>query len=149
MPSAAFLALFTAFMMLPTHIFLILKGRSTVESFQSSSQLKAEQSTLENEFQSKCLTAEMRRVRRQWEVEYGGVAVNDRWAFGRKRDMWKREMGPSWLGWLCESGSFSSRASLTVQYLSAARKATGYIFRRTRDLVPMESGFRCENGQRL
>lgn len=102
MPSAAFLALFTAFMMLPTHIFLILKGRSTVESFQSSSQLKAEQSTLENEFQSKCLTAEMRRVRRQWEVEYGGVAVNDRWAFGRKRDMWRREMGPSWLGWLCE-----------------------------------------------
>lgn len=99
--SAGFLALFTAFMMLPTHIFLILKGRSTVESFQSSSQLKAEQSLLENEFQSKCLTADMRRVRRQWEAEYGGVAVNDRWAFGRKRDMWRREMGSSWVGWLC------------------------------------------------
>ncbi|EJT50663.1 vacuole protein [Trichosporon asahii var. asahii CBS 2479] len=86
--------------MLPTHIFLILKGRSTVESFQSSAQLKAEQSMLENEFQSKCMTADMRRVRRQWEAEYGGVAVNDRWAFGRKRDMWRREMGTSWVGWL-------------------------------------------------
>lgn len=73
-----------------------------MESFQSSAQMRAENSALENAFQSKCMTSDMRRVRRGWEAEYGGVAVNDRWAFGRKRDMWKQEMGPSWVRWICE-----------------------------------------------
>lgn len=94
---------------------------------------------LENEFQSKCMTADMRRVRRQWEAEYGGVAVNDRWAFGRKRDMWRREMGTSWVGWLCES---SARLLLTWQYPSGDPKVTDYIFRQTHALVQMESGCR-------
>lgn len=134
--------MFTAFMMFPTHVFLILKGRSTVESFQSSSQAKAEQAALENEFQSKCLTAEMRRVRRQWEAEYGGVAVNDRWAFGRKRDLWRREMGSSWIGWLREwQGPCFLSSTLTKQSPSAARKATEYTSQRIRALARMESGY--------
>lgn len=89
--------------MLPTHIYLILTGKSTIESFQTSTQREAEEAALKLAFNNPaCPTREIRAVRKEWVAEYGGVAVNDRWAVGRFRDRWKREMGNDWVGWLCE-----------------------------------------------
>lgn len=106
--------------MLPTHIVLILTGKSTVESFASDTQKRAEQAVLDREFKGMCSFMDKRTVRKRWEDEYGGVAINDRWAFGRKRDLWKQEMGPSWLGWICTFSSSIHNPPLTFQSLSGA-----------------------------
>lgn len=92
---------FTFLMMLPTHVYLILVGRSTIESFQTGDQMRAEEAALKMEFNNpNCPTKEIRAVRKEWKAEYGGVAVNDRWRVGRLRDRWRREMGDRWIGWI-------------------------------------------------
>jgi len=89
-------------MLLPTHIWLILQGRTTLESFQTGTQERAESAALQLAFKSKCPVRDIRRTRKEWDREYGGVKVNDRWAFGRKWDMWRQEMGTNWIGWIRE-----------------------------------------------
>ncbi len=104
MPSAGLLFVFTLLMMLPTHIYLILIGRSTIESFQTGDQQSMEEAALKQEFNNPvCPTKDVRAVRKEWKEEYGGVAVNDRWRVGRATDRWRREMGKSPVGWIRES----------------------------------------------
>lgn len=115
MTSAGILFLFTLLMMLPTHIYLILVGRSTIESFQTGTQQRAEEAVLKFEFDNPvCPTEDVRAVRKQWKEEYGGVAVNDRWRVGRARDRWRREMGKSPVGWVCELSSSTGRLTRSV-----------------------------------
>jgi palmitoyltransferase len=88
--------------MLPTHISLILKGRTTLESFATQTQERVEEIHLKRVFDSRCPVREIRRARKHWDAEYGGVEVNDRWAFGRPKDRWRQEMGKNVFGWIRE-----------------------------------------------
>ncbi|KLT43515.1 zf-DHHC-domain-containing protein [Cutaneotrichosporon oleaginosum] len=102
---AGILFIFTLLMMFPTHVYLVLVGRSTIESFQTGDQQRAEEAALKLEFNNPmCPTKDVRAVRKQWKEEFGGVAVNDRWKVGRARDRWRREMGNSPLGWILPIG---------------------------------------------
>lgn len=89
--------------MLPTHVILILIGKSTMEGFQNRTQAATEQAVLQNEFGSMCwVNKDMRQTSKLWQQEYGGVEPTDRWKWGRKRDHWRQEMGSNWVGWICE-----------------------------------------------
>jgi palmitoyltransferase len=65
----------------PTHVQLILTGKTTVESFNDHNK---------------------RKVRKRWREEFGKVEVDERWAVGSYMSRWKREMGRSWIGWICK-----------------------------------------------
>lgn len=99
--SSGLMCVITLFLMLPTHIMLVIGGKTTLESFESGTQQRAEAAALKSEFPALCPVRDIRRVRRQWDEEFGGVQCNDRWAFGRRRDMWRQEMGDRFYGWIC------------------------------------------------
>lgn len=102
--SSGFFGVFTLGAMLPTHLYLILVGRSTIESFQSRDQSASELAALRHEFHIKFFaTKEMRETVKLWENEFGGVVPNDRWKWGTPWLRWKDEMGSNPLGWICES----------------------------------------------
>ncbi|KAL1413277.1 hypothetical protein Q8F55_001032 [Vanrija albida] len=101
---SGFLFLFTLAMLLPTHIVLILSGKSTIESFQESGQRQRENAALAEHFAGSCNIRERRAVLKQWESEWGGVNATDRWVFGTKSELWEREMGDKWIGWILPLG---------------------------------------------
>lgn len=90
-------------MMLPSHVWLIIKGQSTLESHLAEDQTRHEQDVLNREFGYWCHRAEKQRVKRMWRDQWGNTPVDARWAFGSRLDLWKQEMGKSWIGWFCES----------------------------------------------
>jgi palmitoyltransferase len=102
--SAGFFCIFT-FTMFPTHVSLILTGMTTLESYAGREQMEMETSVLHREFGYVFNDHKKRQVKRRWKEEFGGVDVDQRWAVGSWMDRWKAEMGSSWLGWFCESGS--------------------------------------------
>ncbi|ODO08533.1 vacuolar protein [Cryptococcus wingfieldii CBS 7118] len=95
--------LFTITMFI-THVMLITSGRTTVESYASRDQLERENSLLQKEYGYLWHNLEKRKVRKRWKEEWGGTAVDERWKFGGKMDMWREEMGPGPLGWIFPIG---------------------------------------------
>lgn len=89
-------------MLFPTHVTLILSGKSTIESFQDNGQRQRENAALAEHLGGTCNVRERRGVIKQWDAEWGGVNPTDRWVFGTKSQMWKREMGDKWIGWIRE-----------------------------------------------
>ncbi|WOO76972.1 uncharacterized protein LOC62_01G000578 [Vanrija pseudolonga] len=101
---SGFLFIFTLGMLFPTHVVLILSGKSTIESFQDNGQRQRENAALAEHLGGNCNVRERRGVIKQWDAEWGGVNPTDRWAFGTKSQMWKREMGDKWIGWILPIG---------------------------------------------
>ncbi|TXT16080.1 hypothetical protein VHUM_00583 [Vanrija humicola] len=97
------LFLFTLVMLFPTHIHLILSGKSTIESFQESAQRRRENHALAEQL-GPCNVKGRRAVLKQWDTEWGGVDISDRWVFGTKSQLWKREMGDNWIRWILPVG---------------------------------------------
>nr|ODO04468.1 vacuolar protein [Cryptococcus depauperatus CBS 7855] len=77
-------------------------GRTTVESFATRDQRERESAVLQKEYGFFWHNLEKRKVRKKWEMEWGGSTVDGRYKFGSKMDMWRTEMGDSPLGWICE-----------------------------------------------
>jgi palmitoyltransferase len=100
--SSGFFCIFT-FTMGPTHVQLILTGKTTVESFSGRDQIEMENSRLHAEFGYVFNDHNKRKVRKRWREEFGKVEVDERWAVGSYMSRWKREMGRSWIGWICRS----------------------------------------------
>jgi len=88
----------------PTHVFLILGGKTTVESFSGRDQIEMENSLLHKEFGYVFNDHNKRKVRKRWREEFGKVEVDERWAVGTYLQRWKREMGSHWIGWICRFG---------------------------------------------
>lgn len=88
-------------MMLFQHAYLIVTGKSTVEAFSGRDQQERETQHLNILFGFWSHQKEKRLVRKKWKEEFGGTTVDDRWRMGTKMDMWRREMGPKWYGWIC------------------------------------------------
>lgn len=84
----------------PTHVQLILTGKTTVESFSGRDQIEMENSRLHAEFGYVFNDHNKRKVRKRWREEFGNVEVDERWAVGSYMSRWKREMGRSWIGWI-------------------------------------------------
>lgn len=98
---SAFFCLITT-MMLSAHVYLILCGKSTVESFSGRTQSEKESAVLQNAYGVLMHMGSKRKVRRKWKEEWGGTSVDERWKFGTKWEMWQQEMGKSWIGWICK-----------------------------------------------
>ena len=92
----------------PTHVSLILSGKTTVESFNGRDQIEMENSVLHREFGYVFNDHNKRKVRKRWREEFGKVEVDERWAVGSYMSRWKREMGRSWIGWICKSEPYLS-----------------------------------------
>jgi len=92
----------------PTHVSLILSGKTTVESFNGRDQIEMENSVLHREFGYVFNDHSKRKVRKRWREEFGKVEVDERWAVGSYMSRWKREMGRSWIGWICKSEPYLS-----------------------------------------
>ena len=97
---SALFFLFSA-LMLSSHLYLILTGKSTVESFAGSDQRRREADVLQREYGYLFHNLEKQKVRRRWKEEWGGLGVDARWRFGTKRQLWQQEMGRDWIGWIC------------------------------------------------
>jgi palmitoyltransferase len=88
--------------MFPTHVALIIGGKTTVESFAGRDQIDVENATLHREFGYVFNDHNKRKVRKRWKEEFGGIEVDERWAVGSYMDRWRQEMGTHWLGWICK-----------------------------------------------
>ena len=67
-----------------------------------------ENSVLHREFGYVFNDHSKRKVRKRWREEFGKVEVDERWAVGSYMSRWKREMGRSWIGWICKSEPYLS-----------------------------------------
>jgi palmitoyltransferase len=88
--------------MLLTHVYLIMTGRTTVESFKGRDQDEQEALVLQLEYGHLWHNQQKRKVKRRWEEEWGGVPVDARWRWGSAGQLWMEEMGKTRLGWLCK-----------------------------------------------
>ncbi|ORX34082.1 DHHC palmitoyltransferase-domain-containing protein [Kockovaella imperatae] len=101
--AAAIFGLFAG-MMYSSHVYLIIKGVSTVESYKSRDQREHEDHALQAEFGTLWKNHEKRKVRKRWKEEWGGVEVDARWKWGNSMEMWEQEMGTKWIGWFLPLG---------------------------------------------
>ncbi|RSH92394.1 hypothetical protein EHS25_008809 [Saitozyma podzolica] len=102
-PVSALFFLFSA-MMFGSHVYLVITGKTTVESFRGRDQHEREAEVLQQEFGILWHNFDKRRVRKRWKEEFGGVPVDGRWRFGTAGQMWKQDMGESWWGWIFPVG---------------------------------------------
>jgi len=93
--------LFTS-MMLGSHVYLIITGKTTVESFKARDQNDAEVDILNKEYGFWWHNLEKRKARKHWAEQWGNVPVDARWRAGSAMEQWRQEMGNHWLGWICE-----------------------------------------------
>jgi hypothetical protein len=107
---SALFFLFSA-MMFGSHVYLVITGKTTVESFRGRDQHEREAEVLQQEFGILWHNFDKRRVRKRWKEEFGGVPVDGRWRFGTAGQMWKQDMGESWWGWICKSSGDLPEAS--------------------------------------
>jgi palmitoyltransferase len=89
--------------MFPSHVHLILTGRTTVESYRGRDQVEQEDRILQMEYGYLWHNQDKRKVRKKWKEEWGGTSVDERWKWGQANELWRQEMGDSWIGWICES----------------------------------------------
>lgn len=89
-------------MILTSHLYLILTGKTTVESFAGRDQVQRETDVLQREYGYLWHNLEKRKVKLRWKKDWGGLPVDARWKFGTSKQMWEQEMGVSPLGWLRE-----------------------------------------------
>ena len=99
--SSALFGMFAG-MMYCSHIYLIIKGLSTVESYKGRDQKEHENAALSAAYGAWLHNQEKTKVRRYWKEQWGGVEIDERWRWGGWRQMWEGEMGASWVGWICE-----------------------------------------------
>ena len=114
MSSSALFGIFTL-AMFPSHVHLIVSGRTTVESYRGRDQVEQEDRVLQMEYGYLWHNQEKRKVRKKWKDEWGGTNVDERWKWGSAGEMWKEEMGDSWIGWICESHPTRRRTRLVIQ----------------------------------
>ena len=126
--SAALFLLFTS-MLVVTHINLILKGQTTVESVQIMSMKDRENRTLAKGFDcweirsvnffpsdktcwlSNVVSSAKRRKQQEWDQEWGRLnAEGHIWWRGNLREHWTDVMGDWWLGWIRECFSYIPRS---------------------------------------
>jgi palmitoyltransferase len=101
-------------MMLVTHVYLIITGKSTVESFQGQDQSERETALLQREYGYFWNNQEKRKVRLHWKTEWGDTPVDARWRWGSPRQMWEQEMGIARLGWFRRSICMLALTSVPV-----------------------------------
>lgn len=94
--------------MLFQHFYLITTGKSTVEAFAGRDQDELETQHLSIQFGFWSHYKEKKLVRKKWKDEFGGTAVDERWRQGSRMDMWQREMGDKWYGWICTFSIFAA-----------------------------------------
>lgn len=119
---SGFFAIFST-SMLPTHVALILSGKTTVESFAGRDQTEMEASVLHREFGFLWKDHNKRKVQRRWKEEFGGVGVDDRWKVGTWKSRWTTEMGAAPLGWICESSEEVAANVISANRSSARRRS--------------------------
>ncbi|WVQ80221.1 hypothetical protein IAT38_002326 [Cryptococcus sp. DSM 104549] len=100
---AAVFGLFTG-VMGSSHVELILSARTTVETFRGREQHERENDALQREYGYFWHNMEKRKARKHWKEQWGGSAVDSRWAVGTKRQRWEQEMGKPILGWILPIG---------------------------------------------
>ncbi|KXN92539.1 putative palmitoyltransferase ZDHHC20 [Leucoagaricus sp. SymC.cos] len=104
---AALFALFTS-VLTWSHIILILRGQTTVESMTIHSTKEREAAALTREF-GICGFAEKREAKRQWNEEWGDLdSEGNLWWTGSKKQGWIDVMGSNPLGWILPIGRSSS-----------------------------------------
>lgn len=95
-------SLFTA-TLFGTHIRLIIRNETTVESLGVSEMRERERAGLGRMFGWYQISAK-RAARRRWDEEWGRPSREGNiWWLGSKQKNWESVMGSSKLGWICES----------------------------------------------
>lgn len=98
---SALFGLFTS-MMYATHVYLIITGKSTVESFSGQDQSQHESRYLQTQLGFWTGSRDAKKAKRKWKEEWGGSNVDERWRVGGALNLWKREMGVKWYEWICK-----------------------------------------------
>ena len=89
--------------MFAQHLYLIMTGRSTVESFAGQDQGQHEARYLQTQLGFWKGSVDAKKARRKWKEEWGGSEVDERWRVGGAMALWKQEMGEKWYEWICTS----------------------------------------------
>ena len=137
-------------MMWSSHVYLIITGKSTVDSYRGRDQQEHENAALQAVYGVLWHNQEKRKVKRKWKEEWGGASVDERWRWGTNREMWEQEMGSSWIGWIRELIP-GSQALVLLNYMQfpwVVRKVMACIIGRIHDLDLMASGSKSGIGQR-
>ena len=103
------MALFTG-MMCGQHCYMVITGRTTVESYRGRDQVEQENRVLQEAYGALWHNQEKSKVRKRWQEEWGGVPLDGRWRWGSAREMWENEMSDKWWEWIRESARPSSPA---------------------------------------
>lgn len=90
------------FVMLGTHIRLILLNVTTVEQIKIQD-IEELESAMLAETHSMCAFAKKRQIRARWDEEWGRPAFEGNiWWLGSERENWESVMGRSMWSWFCE-----------------------------------------------
>jgi len=125
---SGFFGLFT-FIMLATHIRLILLNMTTVERMRIQD-MKEHESAMLADMYSMCAFAKKRRTRAEWDEEWGRPMIEGNiWWLGSGRKNWESVMGQSIWSWFREFHSsivlvHLFNLSFYFKFRSAKRRAT-------------------------
>jgi len=96
-------ALFTISLQI-SHVFLISKGQTTVESMQMRNQRDRESDALDRAF-GNCGFGQKQRMRHIWDEEWGRIdKEGNLWWLGGTKENWVDVMGHNPLGWFLPIG---------------------------------------------
>lgn len=98
---SALFGIFTA-SMFGSHVYLIITGKSTVESFSGQDQSQHESRYLQAQLGFWTGSRDATKVKKKWKAEWGGSEVDERWRVGGAMTLWRQEMGKQWYGWIRE-----------------------------------------------
>ncbi|KAH6907326.1 vacuole protein [Coprinopsis sp. MPI-PUGE-AT-0042] len=91
-----------------SHIYLTLRGQTTVESMHVTSMKKREAEQLRRAFSWWQIGAKQRMLK-EWDREWGKLDTEANiWWMGSRRREWEAVMGKNWLGWILPIGKSES-----------------------------------------
>jgi hypothetical protein len=120
--------------MFGSHVYLIMTGKTTVESFAAQDQGQHESRYLQSHL-GWMGSREASKAKKMWRREWGGSSIDERWRVGGAFVLWKQEMGAHWYEWICKS-----RLNRLTQFPSGVLWVMGCTLPRTRALDRMVNG---------